>query len=239
MPNRSDVSEMLDLSPDVLVPDPHNAKEHTPVQIDQIVASVEAYGFNDPIGVIAQNDGTYLIVEGHGRCEAAKRMGMETIPCLVLPPMTVKERKAYAIAHNQTQLITGLDMDIVSQEFERLDVGTDDHTSLGFTQEDVLFLLPDPSETTPRGADSEFDPEGGGEGGSSGYSNQSFQSFIPPVYKSTLKFGSEGDQLEFYRFVNLLRGRYLTAATIAERFILFIEEFETLPGSEEPTDDAE
>lgn len=222
MPSKPSVSEMIDLPVDVLIPDPNNAKEHTPVQIDQIVASIEAYGFNDPLGVIQQADGTYMIVEGHGRSEAAKRMGRDTVPCLVLPQMTAAERKAYAIAHNQTQMITGLDMDIVGQEFERLEVGDHDHVSLGFTQEDVLFLLPDPATTSGNGTNP-LEPTDDNEG-SAGYSNDSWKGFIPPVYKTTLHFSSEGSQLEFFRFINVLRGRYLTAATIAERFCLFVEE---------------
>lgn len=217
--DKPSVSEMRDLPVDLLDADPRNAKEHTDTQIDQLVASVRAYGFNDPLGVMALPNGRFMIVEGHGRCQAAKRMDMETVPCLILPPMSANERKAYAIAHNQTQMITGLDMDIVGAEFERLDVGDTDHMSLGFTSEDVLFLLPDPVDS---GSASEME---GASGDEAGYNAESWKGFIPPVYKSNLRFNTEGDQLAFFQFVQMLRGRYLTAATIAERFVLFVQEF--------------
>lgn len=214
------VKELRSVTIDLLDPDPRNAKEHTDTQIDQICASIQDYGFADPVGVLAKPDGRYMIVEGHGRVLALKKMGAQDVECLILPPMTENERKAYAIAHNQIQSITGLDMHVVAEEFERLDVGNDDYLSLGFTQEDVLFLLPDPSDN----ASGEMGENGEG-GGDGGYGNQSWKGFIPPVYKSNMRFNTEGDQLAFYQFVNVLRGRYLTAATIAERFVLFVEEF--------------
>lgn len=217
------VSVLENLSVDVLDPDPRNAKEHTPLQIEQITMSIQDYGFNDPLGVMQLPNGRYMVVEGHGRLEAAKSMGLETVPCLILPHMTEAERKAYAIAHNQIQTITGLDMQVVSDEFSRLGVEDTDYMSLGFTQEDVLFLLPEPSdEPTPQSEMADITEEDGGE---AGYNAESWKGYIPPVYKSNLRFNSEGDKLAFYQFVNVLRGRYLTAATIAERFILFIEEF--------------
>lgn len=226
------VSELRTLSLDLLDADPRNAKEHTDIQIDQLSASVESYGFNDPVGVIPTAGGRFLIVEGHGRSMAARKLGMTEVPCLILPSMTVSERKAYAIAHNQIQSITGLDMDIVADEFNRLGVGEEDHMSIGFTQEDVLFLLPDPMDNNPgaqgmtEGADSE-----------EGYKTDSWKGYMAPVYKSTMHFNTEGDQLAFYKFVDVLRGRYLTAATIAERFVLFVQEFGGV--KEEETIDAD
>lgn len=234
MVNRPAVSEMREIDLDLLDPDPQNAKEHTPTQIEQIVASVNSYGFNDPLGVIATSGGRYMIVEGHGRSEAAKVLGMSRVPCIVLPPMSENERKAYAIAHNQTQMITGLDMDIVGAEFDRLEVGDNDHLSLGFTPEDVLFLLPDP--VVDGGGADPLEAEG-----EAGYKSDSWKGFIPPVYKSNLRFNTEGDQLSMYQFINVLRGRYLTAATIAERFVLFVQEFddEAATLEEVETDDAD
>ncbi|AHC30505.1 ParB-like partition protein [Rhizobium phage vB_RleS_L338C] len=223
------VSEMRNIAIGLLDPDPRNAKEHTPTQVDQIVASITEYGFADPVGVIERPGGRYMIVEGHGRVLASGKLGLAEVPCIILPPMSENERKAYAIAHNQIQSITGLDMGIVAEEFERLDVGDSDHMSLGFTSEDVLFLLPDPSDS-PGGNGGQLED---GSDSEEGYNSNSWKGFIPPVYKSNLRFNTEGDQLAFYQFVNVLRGRYLTAATIAERFVLFVEEFDK---SEESAD---
>ncbi|QIG76135.1 putative DNA methyltransferase protein [Rhizobium phage RHph_I4] len=219
MADKQAVNELRNIAVDLLDPDPRNAKEHTETQVDQICASINEYGFADPIGVIERPGGRYMIVEGHGRVLASKKLGLEEVPCIILPPMTENERKAYAIAHNQIQSITGLDMGVVADEFNRLEVGDSDYMSLGFTSEDVLFLLPDPMDS-PGGSPDQI--EGGDE---EGYRSDSWKGFIPPVYKSNLRFNTEGDQLAFYQFVNVLRGRYLTAATIAERFVLFVQEF--------------
>lgn len=61
---------------DELVPYARNAKVHTNEQIDQIVKSIEEFGFNGPIAVWHNEDGAMEIIEGHGRVMAAKKLGL-------------------------------------------------------------------------------------------------------------------------------------------------------------------
>lgn len=89
-----------------LTTDEQNAKIHTDAQVDEIVASIKRFGFNDPVGVWGENN---LIVEGHGRVQAAKKMGLKEIPCVRLDHLTEDERKAYALVHNSTNMETGFD----------------------------------------------------------------------------------------------------------------------------------
>jgi hypothetical protein len=55
-----------------LIPDPRNARTHPKHQIDQIKASIEAFGFTNPI--LADPEGH--IIAGHGRLQAARAMGL-------------------------------------------------------------------------------------------------------------------------------------------------------------------
>lgn len=89
-----------------LTADEQNAKIHTDAQVNEIVASIKRFGFNDPVGVWGENN---LIVEGHGRVQAAKKMGLKEIPCVRLDHLTEDERKAYALVHNSTNMETGFD----------------------------------------------------------------------------------------------------------------------------------
>ena len=89
---------------DRLTPDPDNAKEHTPAQIEQIKASIEQFGNNDPIAVWGKDN---LIVEGHGRYEALKALGYKGAEIIRLDRLTDEERRAYALAHNQLTMNTG------------------------------------------------------------------------------------------------------------------------------------
>ncbi len=80
-----------------LKPYPRNARRHSSAQIKQIMASIERFGFNNP--VLIADDGE--IVAGHGRVAAAKLLGLETVPAVRLSHLTEAERRAYVIADNR------------------------------------------------------------------------------------------------------------------------------------------
>ena len=84
---------------DALKPYSKNARKHSEKDIQAICNSIEEFGFSDPIGIWSDKN---IIVEGHGRLLAAKRLGMETVPCIRLDHLTDEQRKAYALAHNKT-----------------------------------------------------------------------------------------------------------------------------------------
>ena len=91
--------EIVELKLSQLKPYDKNARKHEDYDIAAIMASIETFGFRDPIGVWSQDN---IIVEGHGRYEAAKRLKLKTVPCIRLDDMTDEERRAYALAHNKT-----------------------------------------------------------------------------------------------------------------------------------------
>ena len=96
--------EIVTLPIEALTPDPHNAKEHPAEQIEQIKASIQQFGNADPIGIWGDKN---LVVEGHGRLIALKELGYTEAECIRLDWLTDEERRAYALAHNQTTLTSG------------------------------------------------------------------------------------------------------------------------------------
>ena len=100
------------LSVDQLQEYENNARQHGEIDIAAIKDSIEAFGFNDPIGIWSEDN---VIVEGHGRLAAAKELGMTEVPCIRLDHMTDEQRRAYALAHNKTAELSGWD-------YENLDV---------------------------------------------------------------------------------------------------------------------
>jgi DNA modification methylase len=80
-----------------LIPDPHNPRKHGRAQISAIAKSIEAFGFNAPILVDRDNK----IVAGHGRYEAAKLLGIDKVPVILLDHLTPTQAKAYLLADNQ------------------------------------------------------------------------------------------------------------------------------------------
>ena len=99
-----------------LKPYPQNARRHSKAQIKQIAASIERFGFNNPV-LIADDGG---IVAGHGRVSAAKLLGIETVPAVRLSHLTDAERRAYVIADNKLALNAGWDREMLAIELQGL-----------------------------------------------------------------------------------------------------------------------
>lgn len=94
-----------------------NSKIHTKEQIQHIANSIQQFGFNDPIGIAGEDN---TVLEGNGRVEAAKLLGMTGLPCLRLDHLTEAERQTYVIAHNAVNLETGFDDGVLYAELKKL-----------------------------------------------------------------------------------------------------------------------
>ena len=102
-----------------LTPYEKNARKHETLDVNNIVKSIEKYGFNDPIGIWSDKN---IIVEGHGRLLAAKKLKMKTVPVLRLDHLTDEQRREYAIAHNATAELSEWDWDILPDELADLNL---------------------------------------------------------------------------------------------------------------------
>lgn len=108
-----------------------NAKEHPQEQIDQIIASIEQFGMNDPIGIWGEDR---LIVEGHGRLLALQQMGETEAPTIRLDHMNDEQRRAYTLAHNKTTMNSGFNIELLNAELDSLGI---DMEEFGFTMEEI------------------------------------------------------------------------------------------------------
>ena len=117
-----------------LKPYEKNAKIHTQEQIEQIKKSIQEFGMNDPIGIWGKDN---LIVEGHGRLQACKELGMKEVPVIRLDDLTDEQRRAYTLVHNQTTMNTGFNMNILADELDNIDI---DMSELGFLDSEEVDL---------------------------------------------------------------------------------------------------
>ena len=108
-----------------------NAKEHPQEQIDQIIASIEQFGMNDPIGIWGEER---LIVEGHGRLLALQQMGETEAPTIRLDHMDDEQRRAYTLAHNKTTMNSGFNIELLNAELDSLGI---DMEEFGFKMEEI------------------------------------------------------------------------------------------------------
>lgn len=114
---------------DRLTPYANNTRKHTQKDIDQIKASIQADGFNDPVGVWGKKN---VIVEGHGRVEACRQLGITEVPCIRLDHLTDEQRKEYAIRHNRSAEFSTWDFKLLAEEIADLEAEGMDLSGLDF-----------------------------------------------------------------------------------------------------------
>ena len=134
---------------DAIKPYDKNARKHQAEDVQAIVNSINEFGFSDPIGVWGRDN---VIVEGHGRLEAAKKLKLDKVPVIHLDHLTDEQRRAYALAHNKTAELSSWLDDVLGDELDN--IFNIDMTDFGFdldgledkepeVQEDEAPAVPD------------------------------------------------------------------------------------------------
>lgn len=140
---------------DELLPYAANSRTHSPEQIAQIAASIREFSFTNPILI----DGEGTIIAGHGRLLAARKLGMEEVPAIVLDHLTKAQQRALVIADNQLALNAGWDMEMLENEVRTLDDEGYDLAILGLADDDLSRMLAEVSEVElPKLADGDKEP---------------------------------------------------------------------------------
>ena len=127
---------------DRLIPHARNARTHSETQIAQIAGSIAEFGFVNP--VLVGDDG--VLVAGHGRILAARKLGLHEAPVIVLAHLTPTQRRALMIADNQIALNAGWNEELLSAELASLKEESFDLELLGFDDADLDRLLATPLE---------------------------------------------------------------------------------------------
>ena len=138
-----------------LKPYERNARTHSAEQVAQIAASIVEFGFTNPI-LVDSGDG---IIAGHGRLQAARELGLSTVPVVVLDHLSDRQRRAYVLADNQLALNAGWDLELLRTELQDLVADDFDLSVIGFSDEELEDLLPEVEELPPEDADDEAVPE--------------------------------------------------------------------------------
>lgn len=138
-----------------LQPYEKNPRVHSDEQISQIAASFIRFGMVQPILV----DSDAGVIAGHGRLEAAKLVGLEQVPVVVLDNLTNDEKRAYVIADNKLAENAQWDKELLGEELDDL-IAKDFEVELtGFSQDELEQLLNEAQDDLTDG----FDDEGDGD----------------------------------------------------------------------------
>ena len=104
-----------------LTPYAKNAKKHDSTQIANVAESIRQFGFVQPI-VIDRNG---VIVIGHCRALAAKKLGMQEVPCVCVDDLTPEQVNALRIVDNKSNE-SEWDFDLLADELVELDLSAFD-----------------------------------------------------------------------------------------------------------------
>ena len=109
--------------------------------VDSVVRSIRTFGFNVPI-LCDQN---LTIIAGHTRWKAAKELGLEAVPAIVLE-MTGNQRRAFSLADNKTAEIADWDFPRLRELLEELSSEDFDLSDIGFSEAELVAILADQQE---------------------------------------------------------------------------------------------
>src|SRR5690606_28516566 len=121
-----------------LLPYAANARTHSDEQVAQIAGSIAEFGFNVPCLV----DERGVLIAGHGRLLAARRLRLSEVPLIRLDHLTDAQARAFRLADNQIALNGGWDDARLAAEVARLREDGFELGLLGF-DEDALGRLRD------------------------------------------------------------------------------------------------
>ena len=124
-----------------LIPYASNSRTHSDTQIAQIAASIREFGWTSPILVSGDN----TIIAGHGRLLAARKLGMDEVPTIVLDHLSKAQQRALVIADNQLALNAGWDMEMLKAEIETLNIEGFELDILGFNDDELHRILAEPN----------------------------------------------------------------------------------------------
>jgi hypothetical protein len=150
-------------NPKSLTPNERNSRTHTDEQVEQIVTSIQEFGFIKPIIVDEAN----TILAGHGAWRAAQRLKMTEVPTITKDGLSDKQKRAYLIADNKIALNSGWNNELLKLEMNELreaDFGVD---MLGFSNIELLAFFGDTVE----------DPRAEWDDGMPSYKNDGFVAF--------------------------------------------------------------
>lgn len=127
-----------------LTPYPGNAKKHDKKQIANVAESIRQYGFVQPI-VVDRDD---VIIIGHCRALAAKKLGMDEVPCVSMDDLTPEQVNALWLVDNKSNE-SDWDFDLLAEELSGLDLsafdfdwGLRDELSHSVIEDDYDPVLP-------------------------------------------------------------------------------------------------
>lgn len=108
--------KIIEKNIDELVPYENNARINDKA-VDIVANSIKEFGFKNPCIINKDN----VIVAGHTRVLACKKLGIDKVPCIVADDLTEEQVRAFRIADNSSAQIAEWDIDKLMKELDTID----------------------------------------------------------------------------------------------------------------------
>lgn len=127
--------EIVTKNVDELKPYKNNPRKNEKA-VDYVANSIKEFGFKVPV-VIDENN---VIVTGHTRVLASKKLGIKEIPCIVASDLTPEQIRAFRLADNKVSEFSKWDVDLLLTELDDIDLDMND---FGFS---ISYIEPEEKE---------------------------------------------------------------------------------------------
>ena len=127
---------IINLDINKLIPYINNPRNNVEA-VDKVASSIREFGFKNPIFVDKNN----VVVNGHTRLLASKKLGLKEVPCIVIDDLTDTQIKAFRIADNKTSEYATWDEELLKIELEQLEEMNFDLEYTGFDMDDIEQML--------------------------------------------------------------------------------------------------
>ena len=125
MTDKIELSKIHQININKIIPYEKNPRKNNKA-VDPVAESIKEFGFKVPIVVDKNN----VIITGHTRYKAAKKLKMKTVPCIVADDLTEEQAKAFRLADNKVGEIAEWDTDLLHMELD--DILNIDMEAFGF-----------------------------------------------------------------------------------------------------------
>lgn len=122
--------EIQELRLDELKPYERNPRDNDGA-VDAVAASIKEFGFKVPIVI----DRDHVIIAGHTRFKAAKKLGLASVPCILADDLTDEQVRAYRLADNKVAELAGWDFQLLDDELCKI---------MDINMEQFGFEMPEP-----------------------------------------------------------------------------------------------
>lgn len=180
--------------------------------VELVMKSIEEFGFKNPIIV----DKDMVIVAGHTRFRAAKRLGLEVAPVIVADDLSEEQVRAFRIMDNKASEMAEWDYPKLMKEIDELELSDYDTDLTGFDMIDLekIKLEINFGDETIK----DLNPSNDGDGDAPEPAEKNY------VIQYNIIFNDEAEQAIWHSYLKTLKEQYADRETIAERIIADLTE---------------